>query len=492
MTSDIDAAEAPFETIDGLFKAHVRLKPHAPALVDPADRRDWTSGAPKRLTYAEADRAVSALALRLQSTGLPAHSIVAYQLPNCVESVLTLLAILRAGFTPAPLPLLWRQADMAAALARAGAKALVTLDRLGAADCIETAMHAAAEAFSVRFVCAFGGRAEDGVVPLSDVFADTETIEPAPLPSHQHQPALVTFDVARAGITPVSRSHAQLIGGGRLVASAMGIGAGEAIFAGLALGSFPAIAATILPWLLSGGVLALYHPFSPGLLRKQIGAEGCTTAILPAPLVRPCGEARLFEDTAIRTVLGVWRAPERMWLNGVVAIEGVQIVDALAFGETGLLPLRRQADGAPATIPPGRHAAPGAGEPAFISVQRNAAGCIGLGGPLVPSPSVVDTGYPCQRDKESGGLSVSGPPAGIVTAGGYHFIMRELEDLVGGVDSDATIAALPDALSGYRLAGSCADRQAINEALTAIGTNPLVAGAFRERKRKPLRRPDAA
>ncbi len=46
-----------------------------------------------------------------------------------------------------------------------------------------------------------------------------------------------------------------------------------------------------------------------------------------------------------------------------------------------------------------------------------------------------------------------------------------------------TLAVLPDALAGHRLAGSAADRDAVRDALAKLGANPLLAGAFRDRRR---------
>ncbi len=53
----------------------------------------------------------------------------------------------------APLPLLWRQQEIVAALKRVGAKAIVTAARIGAHAHAETAMQAAVELFPVRYVC---------------------------------------------------------------------------------------------------------------------------------------------------------------------------------------------------------------------------------------------------------------------------------------------------------------------------------------------------
>src|SRR6185312_9752444 len=76
-------------TFDTLFQRILARKPDALALVDPENKA--------RLTYAEADRAISALAAHFVDAGLPAHSVIAVQLPNTVEFALTVLAAHRAG-----------------------------------------------------------------------------------------------------------------------------------------------------------------------------------------------------------------------------------------------------------------------------------------------------------------------------------------------------------------------------------------------------------
>ena len=118
----------------------------------------FTDGPPLRLTYAEADRMISAIAGRLRRMGLTTDAIVGIQMPNIVENILTILGVLRAGLIAAPLPLLWRRADAVTALARVGAKALITCRRVGDFEHCQFATRVAAEVFSIRYVCGFGAR----------------------------------------------------------------------------------------------------------------------------------------------------------------------------------------------------------------------------------------------------------------------------------------------------------------------------------------------
>src|SRR5207247_10692206 len=113
-------------TLDDVFRRAVAQRPDAVALADPPNRKTFTDGAPLRLTYAEVDHFVSALAARLRRLDLAVDSVIALQLPNTVEAVITLLGVLRAGMIPAPLPLLWRRADAINALSRVDAKVIIT------------------------------------------------------------------------------------------------------------------------------------------------------------------------------------------------------------------------------------------------------------------------------------------------------------------------------------------------------------------------------
>jgi hypothetical protein len=51
-------ANASRTTLDDLFRRAAVRHPDMPALLDPPNRESFTDGAPRRLTYAEADRVV--------------------------------------------------------------------------------------------------------------------------------------------------------------------------------------------------------------------------------------------------------------------------------------------------------------------------------------------------------------------------------------------------------------------------------------------------
>jgi AMP-binding enzyme len=502
-------SESPFRgmTLDDMFHRAAGRHGDALALIDPPDRASFTDGTPKRLTYAEADRIVTAIAARLTSLGLRADAIVALQLPNTVESVLSLLGVLRAGMIAAPLPLLWRQMDAPRALGRIGARALITSRRIGPVDHGELAMHIAADTFTIRFLCAFGQKDLDGVVAFDDLFDPPYGAAPEIVVEREGDPAdhvaVVTFDTSPEGLVPVARTHGELVAGGLAVALEAKIARDSSLLGALAISSFAGLATTVMPWLLGGGTLSLHQPFDAATFAVQCGSYHCDTAILPGPLVGRLAEAgQIGGRDGPKSILSIWRAPERLSGSAEWGSSEAGLVDVLAFGETGVIALRRAAGGKPGAIRPGPlTAGRNHGEGlVLLDVVRSATGTLALGGAMIPhhpfppgversgaprlkiDDGLIDTGYPCRTERATGNLLLDGPPAGLVTVGGYRFLLKELQDFVAQVADGSTLAALPDGLSGHRLAGVAADRATVRRLLAEQGVNPLIVGAFRERR----------
>src|SRR5947207_10144743 len=206
MRSDAVTHSNASPTLDVLFQRILARQPGGLALLDPLNKQRVTGQPPKRLTFAQADRAISALAAHFIEAGLPANSVIAVQLPNTVEFALTMLAAHRAGLIVAVLPLLWRQAELTVALNRTGARAVVTASRIDGISHADIAMNAAAECFSIRHVCGFGDDLPEGMASLDRaILAESKTTRP--VTQDGRKAALVSFDVTSDGFRAVPRSH---------------------------------------------------------------------------------------------------------------------------------------------------------------------------------------------------------------------------------------------------------------------------------------------
>ena len=494
-------------TLDDLFRRAGERHPDMLALADPPNRESFIDGAPCKLTYAETDRAISALAARLRRLGLQTDTVVAMQLPNTVESVIALLGVLRAGMIAVPLPLLWRQQEMVAALKSIGAKAIVTSSRIGSTaqstSFAELAIQVAAELFPIRYICGFGRELPDGVVPLDDIFAPSHSdfLQPSARPGNAAAHiAVVTFDVSADGVRAVARNHIELIAGGLGPYLESGAALDESILSTIPLSSFAGLALTLMPWLLGGGTLNLHHAFDPSTFAAQCRKQDGGTVVLPGLALASLTEAGHVGGSS-KTIVALWRSPERIASNAPWRGEA-SLVDVASFGEAGLMAGLRGADGLPVPIPYGSIGAPrgAAGAITVVEALRTAAGTLALRGPMVPAHAFppgaergpephltvdalgfVDTGFICRLERDSQTLVIDSPPAGITTIGGYRFRQNAIDWLVAEADLDAVIVALPDAYLDARLAGSAPTAPRWRRNWTARGANPLIAGAFRPR-----------
>lgn len=488
-------------TLDTLFQRTLMRQPHATALLDPLNKARVTGHQPRRMTYAEADTAIEALSAYFVESGLPANSVIAIQLPATVEFVLTVLAAHRAGLVVAVLPLLWRHAELTAALNRTAARAIVTMSTIDGVSYADLAMHAAAEAFSIRHVCGFGAVLPEGMASLDEVLARPPGATRAVIQDGR-KAAMISFDVTAEGFRPVPRPHFSLIAGGLAMSLEADIRQGATLMAAFAPMSFAGLASSLAVWLLSGGALALHHPFENEVLEQQINEHECEVLIAPAQLALRLGDSDLAARMpSLRNVVGLWRAPEQVAASDAWIAPHAPLTDVYLFGEAGLFGARRGEDGMPVPVMPGPHGAPReqAGSSIAGEILLTPKGTLGLRGAMVPIAAYappqpvgdtliaqpprdyVDTGYAARLDRPSGAICITAPPSGIMAVGGYRFLSNDLQEWARRLGQGALLTALPDRLSGHRLAGRAQDNARAREALSELGLNPLMVEAFRDR-----------
>ncbi|MEZ5788690.1 MAG: AMP-binding protein [Xanthobacteraceae bacterium] len=498
-------------TLLDLFARALASHPDAIALADAPNigRCFGAERLVRRLTFTQVDRTVSGIAGQLQQLGLKTDHVVALHMPNTVEAVLTLLGVLRAGMIAAPMPLLWRRAEAVAALSRIGAKAIVAFGEVGDAHLAELATQVAAEVFPIRAVCGFGRDLPDGVVPFDPLLegesgAGLEIVEPnRRMHDRAAHVAVVTWDMDAAGPLPVARSHSELLAAGLAVTLEGAIAPRAVIVSALLPTSLAGLATGLVPWLATGGTLCLHPAFDAEVLAGQLVAENAGALVVPGPLATRLVEAGVVTETAdLPAVIAVWRTPERLAAGPAWPLSKLALVDLQVFGEIGLIAARRGSDGLPSPVSVGPVIAPrqGAGGMLVAEISRSASGTLAFRGPMTPrfcyppgaergdppflkldEAFFIDTGVSCRAERGSGAVTVTAPPRGMVGIGGYRVPLAVFQRLIAEIDPHATLTALPDTLTGQRLAGSSPDGEALRQALARRGVNPLIVGAFRRR-----------
>jgi len=496
----IAARQGHGPTLDALFRRAADARPTAIALADPPNRIAIDGQSPQRLSYREADAAIDGIAAALTDLHLQADDIVAIALPNVTDSIIAILAVLRAGLIAAPVPLLFGRGVAAEALSRVGAKALISCARIGDADQGMEALALAGQVFTIRHVCAIrrdGPALPDGMVSLDPNILALSFPQREGAAAHV---AVITWETGKHGIVPVARNHAELIAGGLAVMLECPVQQAATHLTTLPATSFGGLATGLMPWLLGGGTLVLHHGFAPDAFEEQCDTERPFLLTLPGPAAHLLAEMPfLASESGIRAAIAAWQAPERLPREGALAGFSGALVDVQIFGEIGLVAGRRDPDGLPPGIPFGLVTAPRQRKSEatpVIELMPSINRTLTLRGPMVPVASFrpgglpglksaldirpngfVDTGYPCGRDG-SGAMILTGPPAGLATIGGHRCRVADAAQRVAATAPGTALLALPDSLLGHRLALETADRPAALRALADAGEDPLILAAL--------------
>jgi hypothetical protein len=335
-----------------------------------------------------------------------------------------------------------------------------------------------------------------------DLAIDTQSSTTRPIVEDGRKAAIISFDVTAEGFRPVPRTHLHLIAGALALSLESDLPQGATVMSAFAPTSFAGLASSLVIWLLTGGTLSLHHPFDSEVLEQQINEQFCDTLIAPAQLALRLGETDMRSRLpTLRHVIGLWRAPEQVASSPVWTAQQAVLTDIYLFGEAGLFGARRRENGVPAPVLPGVQGAPRESPGSSIAgeVFLTPRGTLALRGPMVtpaayapprpPSDSLVaepprdfvDTEYAARIDRSTGAICITAPPTGIMAVGGYRFLSLDLQEWARRLGQGALLTALPDRLSGHRLAGRAQDNSRAREALSELGLNPLMVEAFRER-----------
>ncbi len=271
-------------TLDGLLERTAQEAPERTALVDPPNKQQIMDQSPLRLSYARANGVVWHLADTFRTLGLAPDDVVAVQLPNTIEAVLTILACLRAGLIVCPLPIIWREHELAKSLPNIAPRALITAGRIFDHEHADMMRNIAAELITVRFVLGFGHDLPDGVMSLDASLSDTAPETNSTFANEEidaNSLAILTWSAGNSDREhTIPRSHNQWISAGLMLMLESKLQPNSNI-----LNPYPLT--NLLPlglmsaWLLSGGTLHQHHPFSSQVFLEQLQKEDISFTCLP-------------------------------------------------------------------------------------------------------------------------------------------------------------------------------------------------------------------
>ncbi|WP_353184643.1 AMP-binding protein [Bosea sp. (in: a-proteobacteria)] len=293
--------------LDALLGALTRGRGYETALRDPPGRRGWSDVTPASLSFQQLDQRIDRLARLLSiNKGQPGAG-VAIMAPLGPESIVAMLASLRAGLSPLMLPLHGNELELLRLVEASGAVMALGVSRIGPLRPLLILRNLALRAFSTRFVGGFGPEVPDGVAPLDALMAHAA---PHPLPALATRPTIQVADAATMS-GPLPLSERDILAKALELSRLLKPVTSSRIVTTLVGGDLAALASGPGMAMLAGIELLPLGLFNLGDLQACIEGGRHVHLVLPGEMEPALAHSRLADHPALASVVFVRRAGER-------------------------------------------------------------------------------------------------------------------------------------------------------------------------------------
>jgi acyl-CoA synthetase (AMP-forming)/AMP-acid ligase II len=327
------------ETIDALFRKAVAAAPDREALVDAANRQALVGTPPQRLSYAQVDARVDAMARVFAGLGVGRGDVVAVQLPNLIEGVVAFLACARMGAIFSPVAMAYRGHELRQILPSVEPKVYLTLGVFHGCDHATMLADLKAAGVTSAEIVSLDYATPPGVHNLDQLTTSAATA-PYPTPTDLDAAEALTIcwtSGTEAAPKGVPRHHDQWVVNGEALVEAAGIQLGDTILNPFPLINIAAIGGMVMTWLIARGKLVQHHPFDLPLFLAQMQDEGVAYTVAPPTVLNMLlqNEALLAKtDLSKLRCLGSGSAPLAPWMvKGWQDRHGVTVMNVFGSNE---------------------------------------------------------------------------------------------------------------------------------------------------------------
>ena len=327
------------ETVDSLLRKAVAARGAEEALADAPNREALVGSAPRRLTWAQVDAEVDALAHVLANQGVGRGDVVATQLPNLVEGVLAFLACARMGAILSPIAIAYRGHELRQILPTVRPKVYLTVGPFHGCDHAAMLAELKQEGVTAAEIVTLGAEAPSGVRRLDELLAAAPA-GPYPTPADLDAAEALTIcwtSGTEAAPKGVPRHHDQWVVNGEALVEAAGLRTGDTVLNPFPLINIAAIGGMVMTWLLCQGRLVQHHPFDLPIFVRQLQDEAVAYTVAPPAVLNMLlqNEALLAAaDLSRLRCLGSGSAPLAPWMvAGWQARHGVTVMNVFGSNE---------------------------------------------------------------------------------------------------------------------------------------------------------------
>ena len=327
------------ETPDSLLQKAVAECPGRLALVDPPNRPAIAAGDALRLTFAELESRVDALAAALHATGLRTGDIVVVQLPNIAELALAYLGLGRLGAVVSPVPVQYGPHELAGIQSELSARAFVSLGSFKGRDLL--AEHAGAFAGSLLYSLAAPSTAAsidlDGHVPSAAERDAWRTRRQSFVPGANDIFTICWTSGTTGTPKGVPRSSNHWLAISRASGDLAELRDGDALLNPFPMVNMGGLGGFFFNWLKYRATLVLHHPLDLEVFLRQLQAEKINYTIAPPALLNMLlREERLLAgmDLGHLRAIGAGSAPLAPWMiRGYEEKHGIAILNNFGSNE---------------------------------------------------------------------------------------------------------------------------------------------------------------
>ena len=452
---------SPADTLSQWLVRAAAETPNAPAIIG-----DGTS-----LSYAELAGQVGALAGGLKALGLGAGDVVAVQLPNRAEYLVSYLAICALGAVMTTLYVPYRAAEMESLLSHSRARAFIGLADMGEFSPARTVLDLRERLDALEHVIVIGD-APRGTQAFAGVAgAPPHDLSDGPVAA---DPFLLLYTSGTsAGPKGVPLAYQGILGNARLGVPEHGITAADRILSAAPFGHLYALYSFHLA-LAAGASTVLLPAFTPPDLARTLEGEAVTVLFAAPAHVAACLGARLLDAdalTRLRLAVLSGSAVAPSVASGLQErIPNGHVTQLWGMTETQAGLYTRPGD--PIETVAGSAGRPSPGTEARVVGPEDAVLPPGEEGELHIRGSLLFPGYfdhpEANRDAFSSGgwfrtgdlavigadgnVSITGRCKDVINRGGVKYNPRDIEDLLAAhpeVDM-AAIVPVPDPVLGER------------------------------------------
>ena len=349
------------QTLWDLFCINLRTRPDAEAVVDAPNRADFAHGTPRRLSWVQLADEVDRFCLLLLAHNIRRDDVLVMQLPNCVEQFVVYLSCARLGIIVTPVPVQYREHELAHILALTRAVAAVTFSRIGKAQ----GGHAAnamwlglkASHAALKTVMAWGDETETASVELASgvvdiaaqthgVINDSDRIRLAQAERDANVTANDVFTICwtsgtEAQAKGVPRSHNEWLVIAPSIIEAAHIPMNARLLNPFPLVNMAGLSTAFATWLVLGGTVVQHQPFTLPVFLQQLRDEKIDYTVAPPAILNML----LQNDALLAGIdfkrlcrIGSGSAPLSDWMvRGFADKHGVQIVNYFGSNEGAAL-----------------------------------------------------------------------------------------------------------------------------------------------------------